>query len=151
MHIGGRTLCHRIITKGYQIITQGYYWPTMRQDSQDFVCKCDVCQKFGNAIHVPTEVLHFVTSPRPFYKWGKDIVGPLPLATGHQKFMLVATDYFTKWAEVEAYAQVRTTQPIQFMQKNLVCRFKVPHSLVSNNGLQFISKAFQQFCIEYGI
>ena len=32
-----------------------------------------------------------------------DIVGSLPLATGQQKFMLVATDYFTKWAEVEAY------------------------------------------------
>ena len=66
--------------------------------------KCDVCQKFGNAIHVPAKALHSVTSPWPFYKWGIDIMGALPLATTQRKFMLVATDYFTKWAEAEAYA-----------------------------------------------
>ena len=75
MHIKGQKLCHRIIT-------QGYYWPTMRQEYQEFVRKCDVCQKFGNVIHVPTKALHFVTSLWPFYKWGIDIVGLLLLATG---------------------------------------------------------------------
>ena len=126
-YIGGRTLCHRIIT-------QGYYWPTMRQDSQDFVRKCDVCQLFGNVIHVLAKALNSVISLWPFYRWGIDIVGPLPLATSQQKFMLVATDYFTKWAEVEAYAQVSATQLIQFLQKNIVCRFGVSHSLVWDNG-----------------
>ena len=62
--------------------------------------------------------------------------------------MSVATDYFTKWAKAKAYAQVTLTHLIQFLQKNIVCRFEVPHSLVSNNRPQFISKAFQQFCIE---
>ena len=77
-------------------------------------------------------------------------MGPLPLAMGQQKFMLVATNYFTKWAEAEAYAQVTTTHFIQFVQKNIVCRFGVPHLLISDNDPQFISKAFQQFCTEYG-
>ena len=66
--------------------------------------KCDVCQKFGNVIHIPTKALHYVASPWPFYKWEIDIVGPLPLVTGQGKFLLVATDYFTKWAEAEAEA-----------------------------------------------
>ena len=69
-------------------------------------------------------------------------MGPLPLAIGQQKFMLVATDYFTKWAEAEAYAQVKSTQLIQFVEKNILCRFRVPHSLISDNGPQFISKEF---------
>ena len=74
-HIGGRTLCH-------WIVTQGYYWPTMKQESEAFVRKCDVCQQFGNVIHVPTKALHFVTSMWPFYKWGKDVMGPLLVAIG---------------------------------------------------------------------
>ena len=115
----------------------------MKQDSEDFLLKCDMCQRFGNVIHVSAEALHSVTSPWPFYKWGMDIVGNLPLATGQRKFMLVATGFFTKGAEAEAYVQVTTTHLIQFMQRNPVCRFGVPHSLVSDNGLQFISREFQ--------
>ena len=46
------------------------------------MCKCDVCQNFGNVIHVQAKALHSVRSPWPFYKWGIDIVGPLPLAMG---------------------------------------------------------------------
>ena len=54
----------------------------MKQESEAYLHKCDVCQRFGNVIHVPAEALHFVTSPWIFYKWGIDIMGPLPLATG---------------------------------------------------------------------
>ena len=70
-------------------------------------------------------------------------MSPLPLATGQRKFMLVATDQFTKWEEAEAYAQIKVTQFIQFVQKNIVCIFGVPHLLVLDNGSQFSSKAFK--------
>ena len=36
-----------------------------------------------------------------------DIVGPLPVATAQKKFLLVATDYFSKWVEAEAYANIK--------------------------------------------
>ncbi|RVX11162.1 hypothetical protein CK203_013254 [Vitis vinifera] len=36
-----------------------------------------------------------------------DIVGPLPAAPAQKKFMLVATDYFSKWVEAEAYASIK--------------------------------------------
>ena len=35
-HIGGRSLCHRIMT-------QGFYWPTMKRESELFVRRCDIC------------------------------------------------------------------------------------------------------------
>ncbi|RVW33014.1 hypothetical protein CK203_107573 [Vitis vinifera] len=41
--------------------------------------------------------------PLTFAQWGMDIVGPLPAAAAQKKFLLVATDYFSKWVEVEAY------------------------------------------------
>ena len=50
--------------------------------------KCDVCQRFDNVIHVPTEALNFVTSPWPFYKWGINIVGLLPLSTSQRKLIV---------------------------------------------------------------
>ena len=81
----------------------------MKRESEVFVKNCDICQIFGNIIHVLATMLHFVSSLWPFYKWIIDIVGPLPLAMGQRKFILVATSYFTKWVEFEAYVQIKAT------------------------------------------
>ena len=39
----------------------------------------------------------------------------------------------------------------KFVWKNIVTRFGVPHSLISENGLQFDSKSFRLYCSELGI
>ena len=65
--------------------------------------------------------------------------------------MLVAVDYFTKWAEVEALANIRDVDVKKFVWKNIVTRLGVPDSLISDNGLQFDSKAFWTFCSDLGI
>ena len=62
--------------------------------------------------------------------------------------MLVGTDYFTKWVEAEPLANIR---PKKFVWKNIVTRFKVPHTLILDNGLQFDSKSFRRYCCDLGI
>nr|GEW57090.1 reverse transcriptase domain-containing protein [Tanacetum cinerariifolium] len=54
----------------------------------------------------PQQQLTPITSPWPFYKWGIDIAGPFPVATGGLKFLIVAIDYFTKWIEAKAVATI---------------------------------------------
>ena len=39
----------------------------------------------------------------------------------------------------------------KFVWKNIVTQFGVPHTLISNNGLQFDSKAFRRYCCDLGI
>jgi len=60
-------------------------------------------------------------------------------------------DYFTKWAEVKALANIRDVDVKKFVWRNIVTRFGVPKSLISNNGLQFDSRAFRKFCNDLGI
>ena len=60
-------------------------------------------------------------------------------------------DYFTKWAEAEALANIRDVDVKKFVLRNIVTRFEVPESLVSNNGSQFDSKAFRKFYSDLGI
>ena len=60
-------------------------------------------------------------------------------------------DYFTKWVEAEALANIRDVDIKKFVLRNIVTRFEVPESLVSNNGSQFDSKAFQKFYSDLGI
>ena len=86
-----------------------------------------------------------------FAQWGLDILGPFPRATGNPRFVLVAVDYLTKWAEAEALANIQDIDLKKFVWKNIVTRFGVPDSLISNNGLQFDSKGFQAFCSDLSI
>ena len=60
-------------------------------------------------------------------------------------------DYFTKWVEAEALANIRDVDVKKFMWRNIVTKFRVPKSLVSDNGLQFDSKAFRKFYSNLGI
>lgn len=57
----------------------------------------------------------------------------------------MATNYFTKWVEVEVLANIRDVDVKKFIWKNIVIRFGIPRALVSTNGLQFDSKVFREY------
>ncbi|KAK0590596.1 hypothetical protein LWI29_029221 [Acer saccharum] len=96
-------------------------------------------------------MLNSISAPWPFMKWGMDIVGKLPIALGDVVYMLVLTNYFTKWVEVGAYQQVRDIEIRDFIWKTIICRFEVPQEIVTNNGSQFISYDFKNFYDKYRI
>ena len=75
-----------------------------------------------------------ITSPWPFAQWGIDIVGPLRISKGQVKFLLVAIDYFTKWVEAEALATITEARIKNFVWKNIICRFGIPLTIISDNG-----------------
>ena len=76
---------------------------------------------------------------------------PFPKAMGNKRYLLVGTDYFTKWVEAESLANIKVVDVKRFVWKNIVTRFGVPYALISDNGLQFDSKPFRSYCGELGI
>ena len=49
-------------------------------------------------------------------------------------FAVVALDYFTKWVKVEALVNITAKSIEQFLWKNVVCRYGIPHAFVIDNG-----------------
>ena len=80
-----------------------------------------------------------------------ELVGPLPRAMGNRRWLIVATDYFTKWVEAEPLANIRDKDSIKFVWKNIITRFRIPKTIISDNGMQFTSKPFMKYCLELGI
>ena len=73
-------------------------------------------------------------------------MGPFPKAVGNKKYLLVCTDYFTKWVKSEPLTNIRDVDVKRFIWKNIVTRFEIPYALISDNGLQFDSKVFRKYC-----
>ncbi|XP_018436085.2 uncharacterized protein LOC108808435 [Raphanus sativus] len=131
-HSGGRSLA-------IKIKKHGYFWPTMINDSEQFTLRCDRCQRHTPMLHQPTQKLSTIYSPYPFMKWSMDIVGPFVSSGPAQlRFLLVMTDFFTKWIEAEAYQNITGSMVTSFIWKNIVCRHGLPYEIVTDNGPQFI-------------
>ncbi|XP_042404517.1 uncharacterized protein LOC121994602 [Zingiber officinale] len=87
----------------------------------------------------------------PFDQWGMDIVGPFPMTPSQKRFLLVPVDYFFKWVEVEALARITEGAVIQFLWKNILCKFDISHKLISDNGRQFQGRRIRDWCKGFGI
>lgn len=70
---------------------------------------------------------------------------------GNRRFVLVTVDYFTKWVEAEVLANIRDVDVKKFVWKNIMTWFRVPETLMSNNGLQFDRKVFRKYYSDLGI
>ena len=66
-------------------------------------------------------------------------MGPLPQGKRQMKFLLIAINYFTKWVEAEVLAIIIETKVQNFVWKNIVCRFGIPRTIISDNGRQLDS------------
>uniref|UniRef100_A0A2N9FQR3 RNA-directed DNA polymerase n=1 Tax=Fagus sylvatica TaxID=28930 RepID=A0A2N9FQR3_FAGSY len=95
------------------LLTLGYYWPTMKKDAADFVKTCHTCQVQANLIHTHPTSLQNMATPWPFHTWGLDLIGPINPASGGYIWILVATEYFTKWVEAIPLRKGNRTLPGQ--------------------------------------
>ncbi|KAG7548084.1 Integrase catalytic core [Arabidopsis suecica] len=143
-HSSGRSMA-------FKIKRLGYFWPTMISDCIDYAKRCKKCQMHAPLIHQPSEFLSSISAPYPFMRWSMDIVGPMHHSTRGVQYLLVLTDYFSKWIETEAYISIHDSVVKTFLWKHIICRYGVPYEIVTDNGPQFISNDFEDFCSAWGI
>ncbi|XP_016578809.2 uncharacterized protein K02A2.6-like [Capsicum annuum] len=93
-------------------------------------------------------------SPWPFAAWGMNVIRPIepPASNGHS-FILVAIDYFTKWVEASTHKAVTKKVVVDFVRNNLVCRFGIPESIITDNGgnlnSNLMKEIYKRFKISY--
>jgi transposase InsO family protein len=63
---------------------------------------------------------------------------------------LIAIDKFSKWMEVRPITNLRAEQAVTFFT-DIVYRFGVPNSIITNNGSQVTGRKFLEFCDKFHI
>ena len=93
-----------------------------------------------------------MTIENPFEQWGLDVVGEINLNSSKlHKYILTATNYFSKWIEAIPLKVINDTEVIQFLQRNVLTRFGVPNYLVFDNENYFSSLKIVEFDLKYNI
>ena len=105
-----------------------------------------------NAINVKCTVINAMGSPWPFVAWGMDVISPIkPAASDGHRFIFVAIDYFTKWVEAASYKSVTKKVVANFVRNNFICRFRVPESIITDNGENINSHLMRYICEQFKI
>jgi transposase InsO family protein len=82
--------------------------------------------------------------------WGLDILGSFPRAVGGFWYLYIAVDKFTKWPEATPIVKINKQSVVKFI-KSIIYRFGVPNKIITNNGSQFTSRVFQEYCEDLSI
>ena len=89
----------------------------------------------------------------PFQKWVLDFMGPFkpPATCTGKKYILVVTDYCTKWVEAKALRDKTAASTAKFIYENLWCCFGCPIELVSDQGGGFFNQIIRELTSHYAV
>eukprot|EP00253_Pinus_taeda_P021920 PITA_21920 len=121
----------------HKVLQAGYYWPTIFNDAKKFAQACDSCQRAGKPGQAGVMLLRPQLVIEPFERWALDFVGPINPPSNQRTYILVATDYVTKWVEAESLPKAIEDLVIQFLF-HLFVRYGLLREVITDGGPQFV-------------
>lgn len=140
--VGG---CHYGQQATIRKVTERCWWRNVSSDTRDFVRSCAVCQKANPLNKPPPATLHPVPVGGLFHRWGIDLIGPLTETAKGNKYIVVATEYLTRWPEARALPDKSADSVHQFLLQ-LVYRFGACHVLLHDQGREFNNRLVKDLC-----
>ncbi|CAC5409896.1 unnamed protein product [Mytilus coruscus] len=137
---------HLGIHKTLAKIRQSYYWPGLQNDVRTYINGCDKCSKRKSPQKSKRAPMALVEANGPMERIDTDILGELPETEGGNKYILVVSDYYTKWTESFAMPNIEAKTVANIIVEEVIVRFGVPHWIHSDQGRQFESLLFQEMC-----
>lgn len=149
---GDMTSGHGGIAKTLGRLRTFYYWPKMASQVRQYVRNCEVCKetKPTNQILRP-EIGNEVITERPFQKLYIDFLGKYPRSKKGNAYIFIVVDHFTKFIFLYAMREATTQNVVQYLVHEIFHKFGVPETIHSDNGKQFIAKAFEEMIEAYKI
>ena len=137
--------------KTLQKLKARFYWPGYTADTKEWCRSCEPCAQRKAPNPKPRAPLVNIQAGHPMQLVATDIVGPFPVSSSGNSYILVAADYFTRW--IEAYPIPCQEAPVvtRKLVDGMFCRFSPPEQLLSDQGRQFESQLLTEVCKLLGI
>ena len=134
------------VKKTLKRLLHHYYWYEVSLDVKQWVLQCDTCAAVKKPRKNPKAPMGSMRVCSPLDRVGIDILGPLPLTQRGNKYILVATDYFTKWVEAFPVPDQTVVTCTDVLLNEFFSRYGTPIQLHSDQGRNFESDLFAELC-----
>ena len=128
-----------------------FYWHLMKDAVKLFLAACVTCARRKTPLQKTRSPLQQYVVGEPLERVALDIIGPLTETTAGNRYILVITDYFTKFTEAIPLPNQEALTVTNALVKEFVCRYGIPSELHSDQGRQFESEVFKGMCAMLGI
>ncbi|GFW86612.1 hypothetical protein TNCV_4333961 [Trichonephila clavipes] len=135
------TAGHLGFAKTYDRIRKRFYWPGMNRNVVRYVMHCRECQRRksvpqrppGRLVPIPPDIA-------PFHRIGIDLLGRFPKSAHGNKWIIVCTDYSTRYAITKALPTAEVAEIAKFLLEEIVLRHGAPRVIITDRGAVFRSR-----------
>eukprot|EP00253_Pinus_taeda_P008533 PITA_08533 len=135
----------------HKVLRMGYYWSLLFKDAKKYVRACDSCHRMGQPNHRDEMPLNPQVILEPFERWALDFISPINPPSNQRVYILVCTDYMTKWVEAKTLIRANEESILTFLFEEIFVRFGLPRELVTNGEPPFNSHGFKDTLQKYHI
>jgi hypothetical protein len=139
------------MAKTQKILRASYFWPSIFKDCIEAVKKCPPCQVFNRKACTHPTALHPIIAIDPFSKWGIDFMQCKPTSARGHSYIIVAVDYFTKWAEAMPTFLNDGRIATLFLFNHIINHFGVPRAIVTDHGAHFKNQMMRKLYVKLGV
>ena len=123
---------------------EDFYFEKKTQKIKRFIQTCEICQRCKLSRDQIQSIDQNSPTSAPFQMISLDFVGPLPITSNNNKYILTIVDHYSNWLEA---IPTRETDAIEVLAHLIqyVSRHGTPEIILSDRGQVFVSQLIQQF------
>ncbi|GFY19082.1 hypothetical protein TNCV_3877701 [Trichonephila clavipes] len=135
------TAGHLGFAKTYDRIRKRFYWPGMYRNVVRYVMHCRECQRRKSVPQRPPgRLVPIPPATAPFHRIGIDLLGRFPKSAHGNKWIIVCTDYSTRYAITKALPTAEVDEIAKFLLEEIVLRHGAPRVIITDRGAVFRSR-----------
>ena len=142
---------HLGVDKTIGRLRERFYWPAHFNDMQEWCHNCGVCQTRKSPAPKARAPLKSIVTGYSLQLVATDIVGPMPESAGGNRYILVVSDYFTRYVEAYPIPDQEATTVAHRLVDEFFLRFSPPEQLHSDQRRNFESSVVAEACRLLGI
>lgn len=137
---------HLGVAKTTEKIRERFYWASYKEDVVKYIRCCTICEARKNPSRAARGKLGQYLVGEPLERVAIDILGPLPRTEKGNKYIVIISDYFTRWIEAYPVKNQEAITIAKVFMEEFISRYGVPLQVHTDQGRQFESTLFQDLC-----